>query len=253
MGFDVYETADLAHFTEPYPAFRPPDDFWAQTNFWAPEVYKHDSYYYMFATFQPISGRRGTAILRAENPTGPYVPWSDGPVTPSDCECLDGTFHVISYNNYWLIFCHEWKQVGDGRICAVRLSNDLRHTVGDPVTLFSASSAPWAFPLKGRALGSYVTDGPFLYTAHDGSLYLLWSSFGENGNYCIGYAVSSDGTLFGEWKQSQKPLYESDGGHGMLFRDLDGRLLLAIHSPNKTPRERAHFIEIKEMEGGLSI
>ena len=35
-----------------------------------------------------------TQILRAEKPEGPYVLHSDGPVTPHDWECLDGTFYV---------------------------------------------------------------------------------------------------------------------------------------------------------------
>ena len=34
----------------------------------------------------------------------------------------------------------------------------------------------------------------------------------------------------------------ADAGHGMLFRDLKGRLWLTLHSPNVHPLEHPHFI-----------
>ena len=74
---------------------------------------------------------------------------------------------------------------------------------------------------------------------------MLWSSFDADGNYAIGTARSNNGSLFGKWTQSEKPLYCADGGHGMVFRAAD-KLYLAIHTPNKTPLERAVFIELAE-------
>jgi hypothetical protein len=43
-------------------------------------------------------------------------------------------------------------------------------------------------------------------------------------------------------------LYSADGGHGMIFRGKNDVLYLAIHTPNKTPLERAVFVELKEFE-----
>ena len=249
-GFDVYISEDgLTDFEGPFPAFRPPRDFWSETNFWAPEVWRCGDSWYMFATFKPKAGRRGTAILKSSaGITGHYFPWSlnadgkSGAVTPAEWECLDGTFFEEE-GNFYMVFCHEWTQVGDGEICAVRLTEDIKQAVPDeePFLLFRASSAPWAFPLKDRAPGSFVTDGPFLFREEDGSLILLWSSFGKEGNYCIGTARSESGKLSGPWVQSGEPVYSEDGGHGMLFRDKEGVLYLAVHSPNKTPHERSVF------------
>ena len=42
---------------------------------------------------------------------------------------------------------------------------------------------------------------------------------------------------------------EYDGGHGILFRDTDGRMYLSIHSPNNPSdgrRETPVFIPIRE-------
>ena len=253
IGFDVYTSdGSLDEFQGPFPAFRPPDDFWSHTNFWAPEVHRYCGCWYMFATFKPDQGRRGTAVLKSQaGIMGPYIPWSlnasgvSGPVTPAEWECLDGTFFEEE-GKPWMVFCHEWQQTGDGEICAMQLSDDLRCRFGEeePLLLFCASDAPWAFELKGREKGSYVTDGPFLFRTKNNRLCMLWSSFGKNGNYCLGTACSQSGKLAGPWVQLEHPLYSADGGHGMLFYSKDGRLYLTVHSPNTTPLERPVFMEL---------
>jgi len=251
VGFDVYRAVgQYREFEGPFPAFRPPAGFWSKKNFWAPEVYAYAGAYYMFATFLPVEGCRGTAVLRSESVMGPYLPHSNGPVTPNGWECLDGTLYIDDQGQPWMVFCHEWTQVGDGQICAVRLAEDLSRSVGEPQILFTASSASWAAPLKKRAPGSYVTDGPDVVRHRSGKLLIVWSSFGEDGNYCIGVA-SSPGGLDGPWTQCDHPLFESDGGHGMVFSTHDGSLYLAIHTPNKTPNERPIFVGLRETNEGL--
>lgn len=76
----------------------------------------------------------------------------------------------------------------------------------------------------------------------------LWASF-INNTYALGVARSVSGTVLGPWVQDEKALFESDGGHAMLFRAFDGRLMLAIHTPNKTPNERPLFLEVEERDG----
>jgi hypothetical protein len=59
------------------------------------------------------------------------------------------------------------------------------------------------------------------------------------------------GGIDGPCRQRERPLYEADGGHGMLFTAPDGTLYLAIHTPNATPDERPIFVEIAETDDGL--
>jgi len=252
VGFDVYR-GTLTDFSPPVAAFRPPAGFWSHSNFWAPEVYAHAGGYAMFATFKPDAGRRGTAVLRADAPLGPFEPVSDGPVTPRDWECLDGTLFIDDAGAPWMVFCHEWQQVGDGQICAMPMADDLHAAIGEPELLFTASQAPWTAPLAGRAPGSYVTDGPFVRRLRSGALALLWSSFDATGNYCLGVATSNSGQLRGPWRQSPQPLVVGDAGHGMIFEALDGRVFLAVHSPNDTPNERAKFVGLEEVDGELIL
>lgn len=247
-GFNCYRSVDLEFWEGPFPAFRPPEGFWGTTQFWAPEVHEYRGEFYLFATFKAEERFRGTQILKAERPEGPYLPWSDGPVTPKNWECLDGTLHIDDDGAPWMIFCHEWKQIHDGAIYARRLSPDLRAAEGPPVFLFNASEAPWAVPLQReepREFPIYVTDGPFIHRTSDGSLLMLWSSMGRSG-YAMGVARSTTGTVPGPWQQADEPIWYEDGGHGMIFRDFDDRLYLALHQPNDTPHERTVLQPIEE-------
>lgn len=247
-GFDVYTGADLTHWEGPFPAFRPGKDFWGTMNFWAPEMHAYQGRYYLLASFKSPAHCRGTAVLRADSPMGPFEPLSQGAVTPADWECLDGTLYVEDGQPY-MIFCHEWKQVDDGTMCLMPLSSDLSAAAGEPVTLFKATDAPWVRSHDGSG-AHFVTDGPFLHRAGSGALLMLWSSFGEEG-YAIGYAVSQSGAVRGPWRQCERPIFAKDGGHGMLFTDLKGRLRLPIHSPNTTGLERPLFLTVRERGDAL--
>lgn len=249
-GFDVYVGTDLENWSEPRACFTNDGSFWADMNYWAPEVHRWNGAFYMFASFKREGVRRGTAILRAETPAGPFVPWSDGPVTPREWECLDGTFLADRQGRPWMVFCHEWVQCGDGEMCAMPLSGDLRSAAGAPRILFRASEAPWSKPLPGVERPSYVTDGPFAWRTADGSLLLLWASMTDGGAYAEGMAASSNGDVDGTFSQAD-PLFTRDGGHGMVFRALDGRLFLALHTPNNPLAERPVFIPVEERGGRL--
>ena len=257
-GFDCYRSTDLEQWEGPIPAFRAPAGFWADRNFWAPEVFERDGRYFMFASFKSEDAVRSTQILVADRPTGPYELWSDRPVTPAGWECLDGTLFVDEAETPWLVSCHEWKQVWDGEMILQQLSPDLKTAVGDARLLFRASEAPWVRPREHEARGAstggataYVTDGPFLHRLATGELLMLWSSFGTRG-YAIGIARSTSGTIEGPWTHDAQPLWAEDGGHGMLARTLDGGLLLVFHAPNDTPNERAVLVPVHE-EGGRLI
>lgn len=250
IGFDVYRSRDLTQWEGPFPAFRPAPGFWSDTNYWAPEVHAYRGKYYMFATFKADGVCRGTQALVADHPLGPFLPHSDGPLTPRDWECLDGTLWIDDAGAPWLVFCREWVQVVNGTVCALPLSPELDRAAGEPVLLFSAKDAAWVEPVKNGA--GYVTDGPYAYTCAGGELLLLWSSF-RQGRYALAVARSQSGGILGPWTHEAEPLYENDGGHGMIFRSFDGRTMLALHTPNRTPDERPVFIELAERDGRLHV
>ena len=248
-GVDVRRSDDLFNFGDPAQAWRPPADFYAQRQYWAPELYNYNGNWYMFTTVTgemkgkgivtgvfPEDKFRGTMSFVSDRPEGPYEPWSDGPLTPFSMLTLDGTFYVDKRGGPWMVYCHEWLQIFDGTVEAIPLSRDLKKAAGDPVHLFKSSDAKWS---KGGFCESYdgveynrtiyVTDGPFMFDDLSGGLCMLWTT-SSDGVYTTGIARSPSGELAGPWEQTDAPLYDGDGGHAMLFKTLEGKDMLAMHS-----------------------
>ncbi len=233
--FSVYRSVDLENFEEPKVIFDGSKcGFWADRDFWAPELHKYNGKYYLFGSCKADNKHRATHIFVCDTPDGEFVPLTEDPITPSDWECLDGTFWVENGKPY-IVFSHEWTQVGDGEIWAMELSADLKVPAGEPFMLFKASDNPNVSELNGHS-GAYVTDGPFLYR-EDGKIKMMWSSF-YKGRYLVLDAWSD--SLDGEWKHGGSR-FDFDGGHAMIFTKLDGSVWLSLHSPNAVNCERACF------------
>lgn len=235
--FSVYRTEDLEHFSEPKVIFDGETaDFWATHDYWAPEVHIYGGKYYLFGSFKADGRCRATQILVSDTPDGEFRPISDAPATPADWECLDGTLFVEDGTPY-TVFCHEWKQVGDGEIWAQALTEDLSAPVGEPFLLFRATENPGVSELPGHE-GCYVTDGPFLWK-EEGRIRMIWSSF--FGKRYLVLSAESD-SLRGEWSHGES-LFDFDGGHAMIFHTLEGKRMISLHRPNKANDERPFFCE----------
>lgn len=232
-GFDVYISENMTDWQGPISVFEAHEGFWGQYDYWAPEVHYYNDRFYMFASFKSDDHHRGTAILVCDTPDGQFKEHSNGAVTPSEWECLDGTFYIENDTPY-IVFCHEWTQVHDGEVCALQLTSDLKGAVGEPILLWKASQASWKYDIRGY--GDYVTDGPF-FVRHGKDLICIWSSF-ANGEYVEAISRSDNGSILGNWTIDDKLLYEKNGGHGMIFTDLSGKLNFVYHVPNDTPNER---------------
>lgn len=81
---------------------------------------------------------------------------------------------------------------------------------------------------------------------------MIWSSFSATG-YTTGVATSANGKLAGPWKQQVEPIFAADGGDPMLFKRMDGRLMMVLHSPNEGGKERAKLFEIEDTGEILKI
>jgi hypothetical protein len=205
---------------------------------WAPESHIYNGAYYIFATFTQASGNRGTYALKSDSPLGPFVPWSDGPLTPKEWFSLDGTL-LVDKGIPYLVFCHEHVQILDGTVEFIQLSDDLKRAVSEPVTLFCGFSPEWADEKEPSK--HFITDGPYFYRTSGGTLLMIWSTF-IKGQYAQCVARSSNGHIDGKFEHLP-PLITDDGGHGMIFRD-GGKLYLTFHSPNQTDFERPVIKEL---------
>ncbi len=243
-GFDVYVSDDLESWSRPTECFNSVKHGLNYIVNWAPEVHKYKDKYYMFATFTRKSNKlRGTFVLSSDSPVGPFVPHSDTAVTPEEWECLDGTLYINSESKPFIVFCHEHTQIIDGTICYAPLSDDLKRIDGEPVTLFKASEPYWAdksrFPKEHR-----ITDGPFMLRTQEGTLLMLWSTF-IKGKYAQCLVRFNDGELSMNFEHLP-PLVDNDGGHGMIFKDKNEKLILTYHTPNLNGFEHPYFVEVED-------
>ena len=88
----------------------------------------------------------------------------------------------------------------------------------------------------------YVTDGPFLTKTEDG-IELFWSSFNKEKEYSIFTAKAKSLKDKFEHFPSKYPF---EGGHCMVFVDLNGKRKISLHSPNNPPLECPAFFEIDD-------
>ena len=250
-GYGCYVSEDLENWSGPYTVFSADSDpdFDGIGDYWAPECHYYKGSFYLFATYKSKDTEfRGTGIFKADNPLGPFELISNGHVTPKYRDCIDGTLYVDEDGQPWIIYVNEWtcNDDGIGEMAASKLTEDLSQRVGVPKVLFAANNHVWT--------DEHVTDGPFLYKTKDGRLIMLWSNVSDKG-YAVGVAWSDNNKVDGNWYHQPVALYqkgtyyEYNGGHAMLFEDLNGQLTMALHSPNGSTPERptaAMFIPVKD-------
>lgn len=260
---------DLVYWSRPEPAFVIPDDFWADDDSgpWAPEVHVYKGKYYMFVTFnawdeimdvregRPRINRRASQILVSDSPEGPFVPFHNRSSTPDGEMTLDATLWVED-GQPWLVYCHEWVQLGDGLIKAIRLGEDLSETIGKPVILLNAGEAGWTrkeINYRGTRYPGAVTDGPYFYRTREGNLLMVWSSWTPERQYATAVAVSETGSITGPWNYDREPILQDDRGHAMIFEDFQGRLLLSLHRYFHYPETRVQIWELEDTGDNIRV
>lgn len=250
-GGRMWKSKDLVMWEGPYNIIDLSGTWCEKAGFAAAaEIHKVGDYYYYAGTWsdhgdliEQVPRRYNvphnqTYLLRSENVEGPYVPFSVTPgydYQPREWDCIDGTLYEEDGHIY-MVFVHEWTQIIDGTMDYIELSSDLTHTISDhPVTLFRASEAPYCGEMNslgeatfGLKMPGWVTDGPQLFRTQTGRLGMLWSTWGEE-RYLQAVCYSESGTIDGPWVQEPEPFLSNNSGHGMLFRDFDGRLLYVVH------------------------
>lgn len=247
-GFDVYTSSDLENWSPPKTCFDSEKSGLNGGVNWAPEVYKYKDSYYMFATFTKENGLRGVYVLKADAPDGPFLNYSKKAVTPYDWECLDGTLYVDNEGQPYMVFCHEHTQIIDGTICYMKLSDDLKEAISEPVLIFSATSPSWVKRIVKKR--HYITDGPFMYRTSGGKLLMLWSTHIKN-KYVIAIAKSDNDNIDGNFVHLE-PLFTQDGGHSMIFRS-GSKLMITYHAPNISLFEKPVIKELIDTGDNITI
>lgn len=265
LGVEVYTSKDLLTWKGPEPVLTLPPGVDVQM-VWAPEMHPYRNSYYIFTSLtsrskQAEDGRpsydrqarprnRGTYVFRANSPLGPFRPISDSPATPKDQHAIDGTLFIQDGKPY-MVYCGEGADRLNGRIELIRLSDDLTRPIGKSKVLFKGSAAPGSDP---NPKAAKITDGPFLYRSpRSGKLFMTWSTVIPGVGYVVLLTESQSGRLQGPWIK-QREIYRKNGGHGMMFRSFDGRLLFTLHQPNyPNNTERLRLYNLVDQGDTLAI
>lgn len=257
-GFDCYVSQDMNEWEGPIIVFQNDGSFWADRSYWAPECYYYRNSFFFITTFGAKNRKKGVQILKSDNPLGPFQPITSGPVTPDDWCCIDGSLYINKEGKPFLLFSRTFEDVPDGDICSMELSEDLTEAKEKPKKIFNALEAPWAvpFPYAKQEFHMdgdiYFSDGPCAYRTSQNELFIIWSSWGQNG-YTVGTAYSDNGEIDGNWFHCKKPLFDKNGGHGMVFKALDGQDYYLLHYPNDLYKERPQFSKIIKRNRILTI
>ena len=243
-GGKLWVSDDLEVWTNPTTMVSTPSTSWmgASPEIWASELHCVDGKYYNISTFTNKSitidaaghSRRAVHILRSDLPSGTYslIPEGDETYLPASKITLDGSLFTDTDGKRYLLYCNEWIQAGSGTVEAILLKDDMTGTEGEGTVLFRARNATWNT--------GGVTDGPFAFRTQTGRLGIIWTSW-HGDLYVQGVAYSESGTMAGPWVQEPLPITPDQHGHGMLFRNFDGQLLMSIHSNRNIDLDKQHF------------
>ncbi len=250
----VMKSTDLENWDDAKVIFELEGDSWAVGEPWAPEVHVYDGKFYLFVSLLGKHGKRGTQIAVSDTPDGVYKPIINAPGTPMADSCIDGTLHVENDEPY-IVYSADWpdnfnreKGYYSGKICALKLTKDLKYPAGEPFLIFSSDDAPCSFgrPAVHEYLGETVTrygsDGPYIIRLKSGSLLLTWSPIPDM-NYIVATAVSESGSIRGPWRHLETPLFENNGGHAMFFDDGTNNKKMVIHWPECFGSERTKIFD----------
>jgi beta-xylosidase len=269
-GGMLWKSKDLKLWDGPFQVTKTDPQSWMGPHpmIWAAELHEYKGRYYYFATFtnrdvkiDTVKGnvieRRASHVLVSDQPDGPYVPMHDATYLPANKPTLDGTFWVDKDGKPYMIYCYEWLQNWNGTIEKIELKPDLSGSVGIGKVLFRASDSPWSREKdeNGNVHPNKVTDGPYVFRTQTGRLGMIWTSWVYD-VYTQGVAYSSSGTLDGPWVHEKEPITPPNFGHGMLFKTLQGKLLMAVHSHqniNGRYRRIPHLFEVDDSGDRLIV
>jgi len=256
-GFEVYQSDDLSNWTGPTGksggfALKKGDSY-GSSGFWAPQVFKYKSTYYMAYTAD-----EEIAIAKSDSPLGPF--------RQQELKALSGEGKQIDpfifFDPGGKIYLYHVKLKEGNRIYVSEMKPDLSDVIPGSSRPCIFGDTPWENTEKTTWT---VTEGPTVIK-HKNLYYLIYSANDfRSKDYAVGYATSS--SPLGPWKKyagnpiiSRAKLGENGTGHGDLFRDKSGNYKYVMHTHNSSekvsPRPTAminmRFETIKKGEDRLT-
>ncbi|MBR1705311.1 MAG: glycoside hydrolase family 43 protein [Bacteroidales bacterium] len=242
-GIEVYTSPDLKVWTKAGLALHR-NDVWADRWFWAPEVYRSGSLYYMY-----YSADEHICVATASSPLGPFVQEDFRPMLPDE-KAIDNSLFIDDDGTPYLVF----DRFNDGlNVWIAELESDLMTLRTETLHPCIHMSQDW------ERIAPTVNEGPFILK-HLGVYHMTYSANSyESPSYGIGCATTSD--LMGEWtKYPDNPILQFPGdlvgtGHGAFFTDKEGHLRYVFHAHHdrNNIHPRSMYITDASFETGSTV
>lgn len=226
-GFSVFQSQDLVNWRRKGHCYTKTATTWGQDNFWAPEVIKVGSKYYLFYTaLNPTLNRRNICVAESMSPLGPFIDVTT-PILPTGHSFIDGHPYQDPISGEVYLFALR-EDVQPPKMMVTKLTNPPTATVGSLSEIFTISQS-WE--------GSWV-EAPFI-TRHNNLYYMMYSArwYWES-DYSVGYATATN--LTGPWTKSptnpilKKTSTISGPGHNSIIRSPDNTELFVVYHTHLT-------------------
>ena len=264
------------------------EESWAESCFWAPEVYEKDGRFYMFfsanwkvnPTGEKENFRIGVAV--ADSPAGPFREIGNAPLFDPGYPVIDANILTDDDGRCYLYYsrcCYkhpveseiaDWArdkglfdEIEESWIYGVELKPDFSGTIGEPVMLLcppkkmSDAQSEWeSRSVTSGAVNRRWTEGSFIIKK-DGLYYMMYSAnFFGGEDYAVGYAVS-DSPLGPFRKSADNPVMEkntpqggsvSGVGHNSITWSKDGKRMFCVYHGRTTSTGSDRVVFIDRME-----
>ena len=187
FGFSIWVSDDLATWS--YAGSAHPAGSWGVADFWAPEVIEYEGKFYLFYSAERPEGGKRIGLAIGDRPTGPFRDIGR-PLFDFGFPTIDAHPFIASDGTKYLFFSMDQVPTFGGRheshIYGIRLSDDLRSVVGEPVFLLRPDQ-PWEM----RSGNSLWNEAPYVIE-REGTFYLMYSAnFFGGRDYSVGYATAA--------------------------------------------------------------
>lgn len=224
-GFLVYRSKDLENWEGPVGAkdgyALKKGDAFGTKGFWAPQIFKHHSTYYMAYTAD-----EHIAIATSNHPQGPFT--NTGGALKADVRQIDP---YVYFENGKVYLYHVRLQDGN-RIFVAEMTDDLQSIKPETLTECINAESGWE---DTQEVQWPVVEGPTVFKQGEKYIMLYSANDFRNPDYAVGYAISDSPE--GPWKKgkdspiiSKKLTKENGSGHGDLLHDQNGKPYYVFHT-----------------------
>lgn len=288
-GFGCYKSDDLKNWEYQGEVYKGnTDESWAESCFWAPEVYERNGKFYMFFSanwkVNPTSEEENflIGVAESDSPVGPFREISNKPLFNPGYPIIDANVLFDEDGRCYLYFsrcCYkhpveseiaDWArekglfdEIEESWIYGIEISPDFKSVIGEPVLLLfppsgmDDSQAEWeSRSVTSGEANRRWTEGSFIIK-RDGIYYMMYSAnFFGGENYAVGYATS--GSPLGPFtKAANNPVLEKNTpsggkvtgvGHNSITWSRDGKQLYCVYHGRTAGTGKMRVVFIDKMK-----